>query len=902
MNDLLLQYFLSGAASQKQFLRDERKQSYQSSLARAVKSIGLESFREQFNPKEENEFQSHLLSSVKEKINEHFPPNDGVRSPESQDEPLDASNAGGTSTKVDLAKNELSAEDNGDGVPPKVSDDVSRRATGIVKSEIVKGSPPAPSGVAQPSQMATMKAASATIEIDSDAAASLSPKASFTTSEGVKSDGSASPITETSTTSPALLLGPLREDITLGSITLSAKNDLPTLEHSKLVNDQIMNSMLRLVAEEFDDAYTLPTFFWSNLMTPVVAPNKPNDVCDMTDKSDDVCSTETDAWTQVENTAGGETTSGWNRVKRYLNKIPPNARFLIIPVHSTYGENLRGKSTWVEPNGLNGHWSVIVRARNENDDSFTFYYQDSLNDANLHRLVQAGLVDAQGVYNEERDDKWERLISTRQVENECGAAAILNAYSMLLDLAEPPENGGGNAKVTSDEPGRRHQDDLEALKERHRHKIGKLTRAWVKTSLLNGKVAPLHWLRTGDKANVDPDAPIMPLDSTKDLPPDSLSTPKADDDEPDDNNDFYGGHADGYRSPGDIQAEIDVLRRASSENDKRIKILKEELSTVVDEFENNDSSPRKPHRLRKDGMVDQRYNNGAAKGSTFRYLDNAKTVGFILKWYNTPDTALDPFCRDNADLLEATRVKYNAIATVVRNARLEDGGNIRQHKKRGTLPDEAKLAIEEYLSLRVEARESHLQELSRTHRVLKEFEENVLVSMISSLATIGHPPTVSGVRRLVSEWREYMDFDADDEPEMPSDATIRRIIDRSDGLTRSARASSIDVKRSMKASPETGRAWFMKIAGTHSVLYNDPTVNMPKEWKTFADVPPEYIYNFDELSADTNARYDKVVANAENLRKGLRLFKVGSNGDDKKQSFHVTAGVFTNASGTLLAS
>ena len=46
---------------------------------------------------------------------------------------------------------------------------------------------------------------------------------------------------------------------------------------------------------------------------------------------------------------------------------------------------------------------------------------------------------------------------------------------------------------------------------------------------------------------------------------------------------------------------------------------------------------------------------------------------------------------------------------------------------------------------------------------------------------------------MVAEWREYMDFDADDEPEMPSDVTIRRIIDRSDKLTRSARASSIDI-------------------------------------------------------------------------------------------------------------
>ena len=185
---------------------------------------------------------------------------------------------------------------------------------------------------------------------------------------------------------------------------------------------------------------------------------------------------ETDSWTRVENIRSGETTSGWDRVKTYLNKIPSNAHFLIIPVHSNYGKNLPDKSTWIKPKGGNGHWSVIIHARNENNDAFKFYYQDSLNHANLHHLVQAGMVDAQGIYNEERGDEWERVISTRQVENECGAAAILSAYAMLLDLSAPPANGGGNAKVTSDEPGRRYKDDLEALKERNRHKIGRFTR------------------------------------------------------------------------------------------------------------------------------------------------------------------------------------------------------------------------------------------------------------------------------------------------------------------------------------------------------------------------------------------------------------------------------------------
>ena len=116
------------------------------------------------------------------------------------------------------------------------------------------------------------------------------------------------------------------------------------------------------------------------------------------------------------------------------------------------------------------------------------------------------------------------------------------------------------------------------------------------------------------------------------------------------------------------------------------------------------------------------------------------------------------------------------------------------------------------------------------------------------------------------------------------------------------KASNIDPLRTKKASPNVRDAFFDLYEGMIEKLYkrgqdpNDHKIPSSFVWRHPSEIPPEFLYNMDEVGNDTNKSRARVVGSREQQCDGLRHVFEETDGDNNP--FHVTACVTTCAKGT----
>lgn len=105
-------------------------------------------------------------------------------------------------------------------------------------------------------------------------------------------------------------------------------------------------------------------------------------------------------------------------------------------------------------------------------------------------------------------------------------------------------------------------------------------------------------------------------------------------------------------------------------------------------------------------------------------------------------------------------------------------------------------------------------------------------------------------------------------------------------------SSNIDQKRAEQANDYVRETFFCKLNAYVEILY----AMGRSKWKSFAEIPPKFKYNMDEVASDTTKRRKKIAADIDEQQ---RLFTITKEGD--KMAFHVTCCLTTRADGQYIS-
>ena len=126
-----------------------------------------------------------------------------------------------------------------------------------------------------------------------------------------------------------------------------------------------------------------------------------------------------------------------------------------------------------------------------------------------------------------------------------------------------------------------------------------------------------------------------------------------------------------------------------------------------------------------------------------------------------------------------------------------------------------------------------------------------------------------------------------------TDQTLSRIMDRYH-LTTTTQTHNIDVARAVQHTVVVLEAYFKIFDNVvHRMHLIDPVKTPWKEWK---DVPPEFIYNYDEIGPNANQHHSPAVVSVSSLLEKEMIWQNSLLGDDK-MNYHVSLGLTTQAAG-----
>ena len=126
-----------------------------------------------------------------------------------------------------------------------------------------------------------------------------------------------------------------------------------------------------------------------------------------------------------------------------------------------------------------------------------------------------------------------------------------------------------------------------------------------------------------------------------------------------------------------------------------------------------------------------------------------------------------------------------------------------------------------------------------------------------------------------------------------SETTLSRILKKYH-LTTTTKTNVIDVARAVQHSTAVLEAYFKIFDNVvHRCHLNDST-KCP--WKRWRDIPPQFIYNYDEIGPNPNKHHAPSIVSIETLLQKKMVWQNSSTGDNTP-SYHVTVGVTTNAAG-----
>ena len=180
-----------------------------------------------------------------------------------------------------------------------------------------------------------------------------------------------------------------------------------------------------------------------------------------------------------------------------------------------------------------------------------------------------------------------------------------------------------------------------------------------------------------------------------------------------------------------------------------------------------------------------------------------------------------------------------------------------------------------------------LKDLSECNKVLTDDEIALVVNTCKELSSMGlgidEDTCLHVVNTILSERIELKKF------KPVTRGVVSRIIKANSDLLKLTMGNSINPKRVRQADTDVRNALFVKLENFIKLLHSQGKI----PWKTFADIPPEYIYNMDEVATNTHDHRKRVIACKLDLG---RLFQEVVGGDSK-MPFHITICITSRADG-----
>ena len=126
-----------------------------------------------------------------------------------------------------------------------------------------------------------------------------------------------------------------------------------------------------------------------------------------------------------------------------------------------------------------------------------------------------------------------------------------------------------------------------------------------------------------------------------------------------------------------------------------------------------------------------------------------------------------------------------------------------------------------------------------------------------------------------------------------SESTLSRIMEKYN-LTTTAKTNTIDVARAVQHSTVVLEAYFKMF---DNIVHRMHKIDKDKTpWTKWRHVPPEYIYNYDEMGPNANEHQPPaIVSIATLLQKQIVWQNLGTG--DSKMLFHFTMGITTQCAG-----
>jgi len=216
------------------------------------------------------------------------------------------------------------------------------------------------------------------------------------------------------------------------------------------------------------------------------------------------------------------------------------------------------------------------------------------------------------------------------------------------------------------------------------------------------------------------------------------------------------------------------------------------------------------------------------------------------------ESLLKIFMQDQQELLHTFIKKENINRSTFCHFYVESG---LLNLKEGGNRDEAqaRLCLNAYFEKKTKNRSYRTSNATMATKYLTDNEELAIIQLCRLLGGMGYGITRDELQDIVSS---ITNFDLDERDAISvSDKVVRGLFSQHGDLLKIVQASSLDPKCVKQACTQTRDAMFAKLDSYICLL---KAINLVP-WQTYQEIPPNCLFNMDELGNDTTKKKKKVI-------------------------------------------
>ncbi len=193
--------------------------------------------------------------------------------------------------------------------------------------------------------------------------------------------------------------------------------------------------------------------------------------------------------------------------------------------------------------------------------------------------------------------------------------------------------------------------------------------------------------------------------------------------------------------------------------------------------------------------------------------------------------------------------------------RYYNNSGLAKYKKQGTFDSGiAKLMLTSYFEKTIKNIQTRTVPASDSCCYLTSNEESSLIHLCTVLGAMGYGVTRDDLHEFADD---LVNQDVDERQRVPiSKHVTEGLLLRHKELVKVVSAASLDPKRVRQATEETRDAMFSKLNAYIEIL--NTAGKLP--WKKYSNIPPNVIYNMDELGNDTAKHRNKIISKKQQLQ------------------------------------